>query len=160
MRTRFLWIVAVCATASSADAQETINSIDYSGDYLCEMKAAGGLKFDESSKTWNGVRFSDVNQTIAVHVESIFDGVPKAFYKIAIGDKADKELSYCTDRMTSQVNVVSFNGQMSCHDAAYDYTMNWNTMRFQYYSAGSYTAGEQTGTANPSVVIGICQKTK
>lgn len=160
MRTRLLWMVAISVTASSAAAQESVNSFDYSGNYLCEMKAAGGLRFDDANKIWDGVRFNDVNQTIAVHVESLSSEAPRSFYKIAIGDSADKELSYCADRGTSRVEVASFNGQMSCYDAAYDYTMNWNTKRFQYYSAGSYTKGEPTDTVNPSVVIGTCSKTK
>lgn len=150
--------LSVSLLAGPAFAAEDLFSTNYSGDYLCEMKAAGGLVYYAGTKQWVGAQFNDVSQKIVVHIETALTAEPYVFYKVAIRDEKETELNYCKDRLTGSDKVGVILDVLSCQDIAFDYRMNVKTLKFQFYSAGSYTETDKSDVGNPSVVAGECRK--
>lgn len=153
-------IVALLLGFNMASAQEDSDNKNFSGAYLCELNSYGGIKFDRTTLRWEGTSFPNAKQTLVVHLEAQFTQPPIVFYKVGTGDKDDKELYHCLDRSTHDVNVYSLKGVISCKFGTQDITMNLNTMRFQFYSPGSYTSNNKAMMDNPTVAVGECRKVK
>lgn len=171
MRYKFIATIAFSLFTSAISAQETQlgwydSTGKFAGEYLCVATAAGGISFDDVSKTWRGTMFAIDKERLIVRVtlvgkmqKSPYPGAPNETamgYKVEVAEPGNKSTVNCLDAEGSTVSI-SQNGYLSCSDFE-EFKFNFENLRYMSIYSFGFINGENDNSDTPHITIGECSR--
>ncbi|MCQ1779426.1 hypothetical protein NOJ05_19645 [Neorhizobium galegae] len=141
---------------------------DYSGSYICKLKASAGLKVNKDSKAWSGTIFNVTNQSLLMKVTAtgrtgstqFHPNYPKygvSFKDFGSAEKANECVNnFNSDKYSKDVPIID--GRLECQFFGTSYRVNLKTNKVQVYFDGGYMDDDQENTDTPYVAVGVCDK--
>lgn len=164
-------ITTMVATTALADGIYDTTG-QFSGSYLCEADASGGVAYDENLHQWVATTFrTDKNRlTVVVGQQSmgkasfLSKDELAMVYTISVGSFGEKSQACSAIGGFTPVNsggsalVMYSSGFVSCDAAFMTYKFNFDKLRYMRIYSFGFVDGEDKGGNTPLVEIGKCGK--
>jgi hypothetical protein len=157
----------VIATTASAEGPK-----DYSGSYMCRPIGTAGIGYDRSSKEWAPATFDTSTWQHYVKLTALADQTagksnnPQFRAYTVLINRADLpgvDPSQCRGETMSNLPIEAvaiFSKYVFCKTMEMDLTINFDSMRYQAFSDGSFIFGTDKitdeGLTMPYVQVGKC----
>lgn len=164
-------ITTMVATTALADGIYDTTG-QFSGSYLCEADASGGVAYDENLHRWVATTFRTdrIRLTVVVGQQSMgkasfLDRDELAMvYTISVGSFGEKSQAcgpiggFTPLNLGGSGSVMYSTGFVSCNAALMMYKFNFDKLRYMRIYSFGFIDGEDKSGNTPLVEIGKCGK--
>jgi hypothetical protein len=156
-------LMLILTSSSSAFSQSKDAS------YYCVADAAGGLKYNETIKKWEGGSFSP-GAKFVLRMNFLHPRVQKeehagvvteeqvSDYTVTVTTSGSNTSVDCVSQYPSKTVTVYESKNFRCYTAETEYIFNVRTNRFLAIYRVGYVAGEDNNQNTPSIQGGTCTK--
>jgi len=160
----FIGVLVLILTSSGSALAQSKDAA-----YYCVADAAGGLKYNESMKKWEGASFRP-EAKFALRMNFLRARVQKEEYSSLVAEEQVSDYTVtvttsgsntgvdCISQYPSKTVTVYESGNFRCYTAVTEYIFNVRTNRFLAISRVGYVGGEDNNDNTPSIQGGTCTK--
>jgi hypothetical protein len=160
----FIGVLVLILTSSGSAVAQSKNAA-----YYCVADAAGGLKYNETMKKWEGASFSPEAKFVLrmnflrarvqkEEYSSLVAEEPVSDYTVTVTTSGTNTGVECISQYPSKTVTVYESGTLRCYTAVTEYIFNVRTNRFLAIYRVGYLAGGDNKDSNPSIQGGTCTK--
>jgi hypothetical protein len=160
----FISVLVLILTGSASAVAQSRDAA-----YYCVAEAAGGLKYNETTKKWEGASFSPEAKFV-LRMNFLRGRVQKEEYSSLVAEEQVSDYTVtittagsntgvdCVSQYPSKTVTVYESGTLRCYTAVSEYIFNVRTNRFLAIYRVGYVAGGDNNDSAPSLQGGTCTK--
>lgn len=135
--------------------------------YFCNVKAAGGLRYDEQTKVWRSANFKPGNSFV-LKLKFVASRTQKSWndkdepvndFSVTLTEEGSNSEKKCYNSRTfKEIITISSINYINCNSSITEYTFNLESNRFLAAYLVGYVGGDDNNDDTPSISGGTCTK--